>query len=70
MKRVELHARLKAVQRHDLVRGKDITTLTAFMDNKELEQHIERYERIVENHGKKNGKETQAASLPTNSETP
>jgi len=65
MKRVELHARLKAVQKHDLVRGKDITTLTAFMDNKEIEQHIVRYERIVENHGKKNGKETQAASLPT-----
>jgi hypothetical protein len=68
MKRVELHSRLKAVQKHDLVRGKDITTLTAFMDNNELEQHIEHYERIIESHGNKNGKETQGASLPENSE--
>ncbi|MDH6233681.1 hypothetical protein M2281_004292 [Mesorhizobium soli] len=62
MKRVKLHARLKAAQQHELVRGKDITTLTAYMDNEALEQHIERYERIIEDHGKKDGKE--AGSLP------
>jgi hypothetical protein len=64
MKRVELHARLKAAQKHELVRGKDITTLAAFMDNAALEQHIERYERIIEGHGKKNGKEAPAGPLP------
>ncbi len=53
MKRVELLARLKTAQQHDLVRGKDITTLTAFMDNTELEEHIERFERIIEEDGKK-----------------
>ncbi|PSJ55033.1 hypothetical protein [Pseudaminobacter soli (ex Li et al. 2025)] len=68
MKRVELHARLKAAQKHELVRGKDITTLTAFMDNKALEEHIEHYEQLIENHGKKNGKEAQSGSLPENSD--
>jgi hypothetical protein len=47
MKRVELHARLKSVQGHDLYRGKDITTLTAFMDNTELEKHIEGFEKGI-----------------------
>ncbi|MEP9399605.1 hypothetical protein [Mesorhizobium sp. KR2-14] len=53
MKRVELLARLKSVQSHDLVRGKDITTMTPFMDNKALEQHIAHFEKIIEEQGKK-----------------
>lgn len=65
MKRVELLARLKSVQQHDLIRGKDITTLTAFMDNRGLEQHIERFEEIIE----KNGKKAPEGFLPVNPET-
>lgn len=65
MKRVELLARLKSVQQHDLVTGKDITTLMPFMNNRELEQHIERFEQLIEKHGK----EAPESSLPANCET-
>jgi len=66
MKRVELHARLKSVQQHELIRGKDITTLTAFMDNTELEEHIERFERIIAEHKKKAQSGTLHANPGTN----
>ncbi|WP_019171887.1 hypothetical protein [Pseudaminobacter salicylatoxidans] len=53
MKRVELLARLKTAQQHDLIRGRDITTLTAFMNNTALEEHVEHFEQIIEDHRKK-----------------
>lgn len=41
MKRVKLLERLKSVQAHDLYRGRDIRSITAFMDNKSPESYIE-----------------------------
>ncbi|RJG43919.1 hypothetical protein [Mesorhizobium sp. DCY119] len=60
MKRVELLARLKSAQVHDLYRGKDITTLTAFMNNTELEKHIQGFEKGIEAYGDRRAKTANA----------
>lgn len=48
MKRVELLERLKKLQAHELYRGKDIRTISAFMDNKALELHIQNFEKGID----------------------
>ncbi|WP_165899916.1 hypothetical protein [Borborobacter arsenicus] len=53
MKRVKLLERLKSVQSHDLYRGRDIRSITAFMDNNSLEVHIEKFEQAIALHAGK-----------------
>lgn len=53
MKRVKLLERLKSVQSHDLYRGRDIRSITAFMDNNSLESHIEKFEQAIASHAGK-----------------
>lgn len=53
MKRVKLLERLKSVQGHDLYRGRDIRSITAFMDNKSLESHIEKFEQGIALHAER-----------------
>lgn len=40
MKRIDLLARLKAVEGDDLYRGKRIGSLSAYMSDEQLEKHI------------------------------
>ncbi|MFU0507014.1 hypothetical protein [Pseudaminobacter sp. NGMCC 1.201702] len=48
MKRVELLERLNKLQAHELYRGKDIRSISAFMDNKALELHIQNFEKGID----------------------
>ena len=40
MKRIDLLARLKAVEGNDVYRGKRIGSLSAYMSDEQLEKHI------------------------------